>query len=955
MDGNRFDDIARALASGRAGTASRRTFLGGLAGGVLGAALGRRAADAACPPDQIARRGACFCRATGRPPDASGACPCPRGQTRCGAVCVDLSADAANCGTCGQTCASGQACLRGACACTGRSCPTGCCDGSGQCRVDDDAACGTGGGACMACTGIGQTCGGGGQAGVCGCTDDGQACAGRVCGTATNNCGQEVSCGPLGGGCPPGQGCTETGTCVCPPGTCGEGCAHVICADQSCGQGAGDQCAADSDCCSGVCVADACLGGCVAENGVCDSGGDCCGGALCTTAGGSGDQFCCASGRACGIHCCASPLQVCDLTGACCTPATCVAGQCGSHGDGCGGSIDCGGCTAPDTCGGGGTPGVCGTCTSQPTATTCAGTCGSVLDNCGREVECACSGDLECCAGVCVDLQNDPDNCRECGRVCASNPVTCTAGTCQGGTCVFSTVIDCCQSDDDCDDGGDSSLCTIGVCDPQTLTCRPAPVADNTTCPDGVCCAGTCLDVSRDAVNCGACGHTCVANQPGRSADRCQTGTCSFGVCDEAITICGSCATPACDPDKGGICVNNCPPPDACHTGEGVCQLDGTCTYEPKCPCQECDSSTGDCSGPGCSVNEFCIDNACVDGLVCPGIDTSSADGTLCPPTDTCEVIWLAPLETGCCPSGATRCPLPALVGDYDLCCPAGDTCGTQTVEGTTVPYCRSIGQFCPSPDDETAVVNCLPNETCAIVIDPTFSDGQPSCCPADGVLCDVIPGSGGYQLCCPAGDTCETAEILGTTFPTCSSIGTYCPTPGGGPATICDPDHTCTLTKFGVGGIEIGCCPPDGVICTLNLGSDLPGGSPTEPGTGGFPTVPGFELPELELCCPAGDTCMIEFAGLLFWPRCSSDGGTCLGPDGAITCGPDEPCAITNYDPSTGTAEFGCCPANGVICGVGDFEGLPSFLTLCCPEGDSCETLSGPGSFPRCSSTPPS
>ena len=42
----------------------------------------------------------------------------------------------------------------------------------------------------------------------------------------------------------------------------------------------------------------------------------------------------------------------------------------GRPGDGCGGSLDCGTCTAPPTCGGGGVPGLCGGATC--TASTCA-------------------------------------------------------------------------------------------------------------------------------------------------------------------------------------------------------------------------------------------------------------------------------------------------------------------------------------------------------------------------------------------------------------------------------------------------------------------------------------------------------------------------------------------------------------------------------------------------------
>lgn len=45
-----------------------------------------------------------------------------------------------------------------------------------------------------------------------------------------------------------------------------------------------------------------------------------------------------------------------------CIPTTCAAlgDNCGTVSDGCGGTLSCGTCTAPETCGGGGTPNVCG-------------------------------------------------------------------------------------------------------------------------------------------------------------------------------------------------------------------------------------------------------------------------------------------------------------------------------------------------------------------------------------------------------------------------------------------------------------------------------------------------------------------------------------------------------------------------------------------------------------------
>ncbi|MCC7542972.1 MAG: hypothetical protein IT379_42545 [Deltaproteobacteria bacterium] len=42
---------------------------------------------------------------------------CPSGQTRCGASCVNTSADNGNCGGCGLSCGGGSSCMMGACSC----------------------------------------------------------------------------------------------------------------------------------------------------------------------------------------------------------------------------------------------------------------------------------------------------------------------------------------------------------------------------------------------------------------------------------------------------------------------------------------------------------------------------------------------------------------------------------------------------------------------------------------------------------------------------------------------------------------------------------------------------------------------------------------------------------------------------------------------------------------------
>jgi hypothetical protein len=60
-----------------------------------------------------------------------------------------------------------------------------------------------------------QTCGGGGQVGVCGTTCTPKTCVeqGFNCGVATDTCGDVIQCGL----CPPGQTCGSSGPNVCGP------------------------------------------------------------------------------------------------------------------------------------------------------------------------------------------------------------------------------------------------------------------------------------------------------------------------------------------------------------------------------------------------------------------------------------------------------------------------------------------------------------------------------------------------------------------------------------------------------------------------------------------------------------------------------------------------------------------------------------------------------------------
>jgi MYXO-CTERM domain-containing protein len=104
----------------------------------------------------------------------------------------------------------------------------------------------------------------------------------------------------------------------------------------------------------------------------------------------------------------AAGAQVAIVT---CQPAkACTNGNnCDTGPDGCGGTINCGTCTAPQTCGGRGTPGKCG-CNNPTTCAAEGAQCGPLDDKCGGMLDCgACTNGGQCVANKCVGGTNPPD------------------------------------------------------------------------------------------------------------------------------------------------------------------------------------------------------------------------------------------------------------------------------------------------------------------------------------------------------------------------------------------------------------------------------------------------------------------------------------------------------------------------------------------------------------------
>ncbi|WP_437636266.1 MXAN_6577-like cysteine-rich protein [Sorangium sp. So ce854] len=128
---------------------------------------------------------------------------CGEDETLCGARCVDLESDAANCGDCGVQCGAGRVCAAGDCACSAEltECDDACVD-----VQSDRAHCG----GCGAPCGPSQLC----VEGACACAAELTECGGACVNLETS----EQHCGGCDNACERGSFC-QAGACTCVVGT----------------------------------------------------------------------------------------------------------------------------------------------------------------------------------------------------------------------------------------------------------------------------------------------------------------------------------------------------------------------------------------------------------------------------------------------------------------------------------------------------------------------------------------------------------------------------------------------------------------------------------------------------------------------------------------------------------------------------------------------------------------
>ena len=181
---------------------------------------------------------------------------CASPEKMCGALCTNLETDNANCGSCGNACASGKVCASGQCALTCGSLTT--CSGDGGAPYcantqTDNANCGACGNTCAS----GTVCAGGKCALTCGslttCTPDGGA---PYCASTQTD---DANCGACGNTCPSGETCAA-GKCgvtcgsltTCTPDGGAPYCANTQSDNANCGS-CGKTCPLGQSCTSGIC------------------------------------------------------------------------------------------------------------------------------------------------------------------------------------------------------------------------------------------------------------------------------------------------------------------------------------------------------------------------------------------------------------------------------------------------------------------------------------------------------------------------------------------------------------------------------------------------------------------------------------------------------------------------------------------------------------------------------
>ncbi len=543
--------------------------------------------------------------------------------------------------------------------CSASTCPTGCCDERGVCRVGSDVqACGNQGNKCTDCV----------AGGFDTCDSSRKACGKKVPTCDASSC--PSGCCVVNGA---SQTCL-TGTDAAACGTGGGVCANCAQTGQSCDAKL-RTCSATKKCdatnCNGCCVGDLCLPG--SDQTACGEKGQAC--QNCNAAGTTCGPLAGGGGRCEGIGRCGPA----NCGGCCDAKGTCVEGidstACGRGGESCN---DCTpraqvcaprdqpngrSCIDPPPCGPLNCNGCCiGNVCTLGTQDTACGTKGVACLNCtGQNQTCGaggvCTGGPACgpgnCAGCCQGntcvTGNDPAACGTAGQACKDCGAagTCGAGgVCQNPACSAANCPGCC-SGDRCLAGFTNRSCGSGGaacadCFATSTTCNtlavPRACGVPVTCPApyGTCPAAVTQPVLPQNTN--TCSASSLANIQAACSGGADTVQCNsfFAFLAAVEPACGTCLQPFKSPffapnfPTFGKSLSACVAPfvtTACRRSLG-CSQDCLTTS-----CTQCPPGAGDqCQQNVAQPGGQCA-NASNQASQCGGLAILQGAAAVCNPT----------------------------------------------------------------------------------------------------------------------------------------------------------------------------------------------------------------------------------------------------------------------------------------------------------------------------------
>ncbi len=726
-------------------------------------------------------------------------CASMMGTTRCGAACVTLRSDPANCGACGARCALANAanvCTDGMCAV--QSCFAGFanCDNASPngCEVNTQTNpnhCGACGNRCNLPNAT-ATC----TAGACRimACNAGFADCDQI---AANGCEVNVgndpqNCARCGMRCVPMPGATAT----CMAGVCGNDITMCTAPLASCDGNSMNGCEVNTN--TDVANCGSCRNVCTVVNGTAICSGGSCAVGSCNMGRADCDRMLtngCEVNTLTEVNNCGGCGLRCNLPNATpvCTNGGCRVMACSTGFADCDGmpingceqpvlsdNANCGACRNECTSGRFCTAGMCRCPTGQDfcsAANAClnlqsdnnnCGTCGNICSG-GASCQlgmCRCPTGQQLCSGVCVNTSNDRTNCGVCGRVCAAGQVCSTP--------------------------------TGGMTD-----CR-------VECPTGQTnCSGSCVFVATDSSHCGMCGRQC---QPGQS---CVGGNCACPAGQTYCTNLSACRSLQTDNSSCGNCTTACTNGRFCSAGACVCPGGQTfCSASNSCRNLQSDNANCGACGTVCATGQACVSGTCEN--TCPSGQTfcsgqcrdtrtdasfcgTTGCGTACTGGRTCQNGACA------CPSGQTNCSgtCRTLASDNSNC----GTCGTVCSGGRT---CTAGNCVCPSGQmfcGGSCVNTSNDNNNCG------------TCGTVCSTVMNQVCAAGMCTTTCPTGQTnCSgTCRVLSTDVDGCGNCTNVCATVSNGVRTCVSSNcgFTCNVGFVASGGMCVPCGGEAQPVCT--------------------------------------------------------------------------------------------------------------------------------------------